>query len=334
MKKVVLIISVMVLVACNIEVKKDYVTFSGQITNKNSDSIVLSAKDYSKTIKVNEDGSFSDTLFVTRGFFTFFDGGEYTGLFLKNGDDLKMTLNTDEFDESIQYIGEGSVDNNFIAEKARFQEQLLDFDIDGMDQSALNTKFASIKTELVDFIDSQKDLDTAVVNNSMKGVTNTIKSYQGYLGDLIALRTDLPKGTPSPVFSNYENHSGGTSSLADLKGKYVYIDVWATWCGPCKAEIPHLKKIESDYHDKNIEFVSVSIDRPKDHEKWISMVTDKELGGIQLYADKNWESKFVKDYYIKGIPRFILIDPDGNIISPNAPRPSDPGLRTLLEEMI
>jgi thiol-disulfide isomerase/thioredoxin len=334
MKKVVFFISAMVLVACSKEVKKDYVTFSGQITNKNSDSIVLSAKDYSKTIKVKEDGSFSDTLFVTRGFFTFFDGGEYTGLFLKNGDDLQMTLNTDEFDESIQYIGEGSVDNNFLAEKARFQEQLLDFDIDEMDQAALKTKLANIKTELGGFIDSQKDLDTAVVNNSMKGVANTIKSYQGYLGDLIALRTDLPRGAPSPVFSNYENHSGGTSSLTDLKGKYVYIDVWATWCGPCKAEIPHLKKIETDYHEMNIEFVSVSIDRPKDHEKWISMVTDKELGGIQLYADKNWESKFVKDYYINGIPRFILIDPDGNIISPNAPSPSDPGLRTLLEEMI
>jgi thiol-disulfide isomerase/thioredoxin len=334
MKKVVLFVSAMILVACSTEVKKDYVTFSGQITNKNSDSIVLSAKDYSKTIKVNEDGSFSDTLFVTKGFFTFYDGGEYTGLFLKNGDDLQMTLNTDEFDESIQYLGEGSVDNNFLAEKARFQEQLLNFDIDGMDQAALKTKLASVKTELEDFINAQKDLDTAVANNSMKGVAKSIKSYRGYLGDLIALRTDLPKGAPSPVFSNYENHSGGTSSLTDLNGKYVYIDVWATWCGPCKAEIPHLKKIETDYHEKNIEFVSVSIDRPKDHEKWIHMVTDKELGGIQLYADKNWESKFVKDYYIKGIPRFILVDPDGNIISANAPRPSDPGLRTLLEEMI
>ncbi|TDI80296.1 MAG: TlpA family protein disulfide reductase [Bacteroidetes bacterium] len=334
MKKVVLIVTAMVLVACDKEVKKEYVTFSGQITNKNSDSIVLSAKDYSKTIKVNEDGSFSDTLFVTKGFFTFYDGGEYTGLFLKNGDDLQMTLNTDEFDESIEYTGEGSVDNNFLAENTRFQEQLLDFEIDEMDQAALKTKLAGVATELENFIHSQKDLDTAVVNRSRKGIANTIKSYQGYLGDLIALRTDLPKGRPSPVFSNYENHSGGTTSLTDLKGKYVYIDVWATWCGPCKAEIPHLKKVEEDYREKNIEFVSVSIDRPKDHEKWVSMVTDKELSGIQLYADKDWESKFVKEYYIKGIPRFILIDPDGNIISPNAPRPSDPELRNLLEELI
>ena len=334
MKKIVLIVSAMILVACNTDVKNEYVTFSGQITNKNSDSIVLSAKDYSKTIKVNEDGSFSDTLSVTRGFYTFYDGGEYTRLFLKNGDDLLMTLNTDEFDESIQYNGEGSLDNNFLAENARIQEQLLDFEIDEMDQATLKTKLNSVETELENFISSQKDLDTAVVNRSRRGIPKTIKSYQGYLGDLITLRTDLPKGAPSPVFSSYENHSGGTTSLTDLKGKYVYIDVWATWCGPCKAEIPHLKKVEADYHGKNIEFVSVSIDRPKDHEKWVSMVIEKELGGVQLYADNNWESKFVKDYYIKGIPRFILIDPDGNVISPNAPRPSDPKLRTLLEELI
>ena len=334
MKKIVLIVSAMILVACNTDVKNEYVTFSGQITNKNSDSIVLSAKDYSKTIKVNEDGSFSDTLSVTRGFYTFYDGGEYTRLFLKNGDDLIITLNTDEFDESIQYTGEGSLDNNFLAENARLQEQLLDFDIDEMDQATLKTKLASVETELESFISSQKDLDTAVVNRSRKGIPKTIKSYQGYLGDLITLRTDLPKGALSPVFSNYENHSGGTTSLAELKGKYVYIDVWATWCGPCKAEIPHLKKVEAEYRGKNIEFVSVSIDRPKDHDKWVSMVTEKELGGVQLYADNNWESKFVKDYYIKGIPRFILIDPDGNVISPDAPRPSDPKLRTILEELI
>src|SRR5690606_24488004 len=72
----------------------------------------------------------------------------------------------------------------------------------------------------------------------------------------------LVKGNPSPKF-NYENHKGGTTSLDDLKGKFVYIDVWATWCGPCKAEIPFLKEVEKKYHGKNIEFVSISIDNEK-----------------------------------------------------------------------
>ncbi|WP_026449931.1 TlpA family protein disulfide reductase [Aequorivita capsosiphonis] len=140
-------------------------------------------------------------------------------------------------------------------------------------------------------------------------------------------------GSPSPTF-NYENHKGGTTSLADLKGKYVYIDVWATWCGPCIREIPSLKEMEKDYGDKNVQFVSISIDEPKDYDKWKAMVSEKELVGIQLIADNNWKSKFVEDYAILGIPRFILLDPEGNIVSSDAPRPSDSQLRKTFDELM
>ncbi|MEQ3690899.1 MAG: TlpA disulfide reductase family protein, partial [Flavobacterium sp.] len=119
-----------------------------------------------------------------------------------------------------------------------------------------------------------------------------------------------------------------------LKGKYVYIDVWATWCGPCRAEIPHLKKTEEAYHDKNIEFVSISIDRAKDHDKWKKFVEDKELGGIQLFADNDWNSQFVKDYQINGIPRFILVGPNGEIVNADAPRPSSPELVKTLDSLL
>ena len=63
------------------------------------------------------------------------------------------------------------------------------------------------------------------------------------------------------------------------------------------------------------------------------MIREKELGGIQLLADKNFESKFIKDYVIKGIPKFILLDPEGNIVNANAPRPSDPKLIELFNEL-
>ena len=143
----------------------------------------------------------------------------------------------------------------------------------------------------------------------------------------------LAKGMPSPTFESYENHKGGTTSLTDLKGKYTYIDVWATWCGPCLREIPSLKAVEEEYHDKNINFVSASIDKAKDYDTWVSMVTDKELTGFQLMADNDWSSQFAKDYQINGIPRFILVDPEGNIVSADAPRPSDPKLKELFTEL-
>ena len=145
------------------------------------------------------------------------------------------------------------------------------------------------------------------------------------------LKTITP-GKKSPKFE-YENFKGGTTSLNELKGKYVYVDVWATWCGPCKREIPHLKKIEKEYEEKEIAFVSVSIDVKKDYEKWKKMISEKELGGIQLFADNDWSSKFITDYGIKGIPRFILIDKEGNIVNSDAPRPSNSDLRSLFDSL-
>jgi thiol-disulfide isomerase/thioredoxin len=142
----------------------------------------------------------------------------------------------------------------------------------------------------------------------------------------------LKTGVPSPAF-DYENHKGGKTSLESLKGKYVYIDVWATWCGPCHREIPALQKLEEDYKAKNIAFVSISIDAKKDYEKWKKMVTDKQLGGIQLIADSDWNSQFALDYAIMSIPRFILLDPDGKIVNADAPRPSDPALLALFNDL-
>ncbi|MBT8317378.1 MAG: redoxin domain-containing protein [Lutibacter sp.] len=143
----------------------------------------------------------------------------------------------------------------------------------------------------------------------------------------------VAKGQPSPTFENYENFAGGTTSLSDLKGKYVYVDVWATWCGPCKREIPYLQKVEKQYEGKNIHFVSLSVDKLSDHDKWQKMVGEEQLGGIQLFADNSWKSSFVEEYLIKGIPRFILIDPKGDIVSSNAPRPSDTKLIDLFKEL-
>ena len=184
-----------------------------------------------------------------------------------------------------------------------------------------NAKYGITYTEnLKDFYTNFMAYSTDTVNNN-----EITKAFN-------KLKTTA-KGELSPKFMNYENFKGGTTSLDDLKGKYVYIDVWATWCGPCKREIPSLKKVEKQYHGKNIEFVSISVDVEKDHEAWKKMVVEKELGGIQLYADKSWNSNFITDFSIKGIPRFILIDPDGKIVTPNAPRPSSPKLVDLFTNL-
>lgn len=164
----------------------------------------------------------------------------------------------------------------------------------------------------------------------MKGSSN--ETHKEKITESYKQLKNVMKGMPSPAFADYEDSKGSRISLEDLKGRYVYIDVWATWCGPCKAEIPYLKKVEEKYKDSNIQFVSISIDKLADRDKWKNMVRDEHLGGIQLLADNAFESQFVQDYYIKGIPKFIFLDPEGKILDPNAPRPSDAKLIQLFEK--
>ncbi len=343
MKKILLLTAALALVACQEKsTQKDYVTFSGTISNPNSDSLLVEKRGFKKVIAVKADGTFSDTLKVETGLYFIYDGSESSSIFLKNGYDLNLTMDTKEFDESIKYTGEGSENSNFLAQKALKEEKIFDKDFSKMEREGLDKAMAAAKTEINAFINSQKDLDSIVIAESRSGLEGNIKGMTDYYGGMIALREAFPKGSPSPTFENYENFKGGTTSLADLKGKYVYVDIWATWCAPCKAEIPFLKELEVEMHDKNIAFVSMSIDDDRSHKgsweqantDWKAMVADKQLSGIQIMAPKGWQSQFVQDYLIKGIPRFILIDPSGNVVDPNAPRPSDPELRTMFAALL
>ena len=143
----------------------------------------------------------------------------------------------------------------------------------------------------------------------------------------------IAPGEPAPDFT-FTDINNNKVTLSSLKGNYVYIDVWAQWCAPCKNEIPSLIQIEKKYDGQNIKFVSLSIDAAADVNKWVTYVLDNHLTGIQLIADNNWNSDWVKKFNINSIPRFILIDPDGKIISANADRPSNPALQTLLDKLL
>ena len=149
----------------------------------------------------------------------------------------------------------------------------------------------------------------------------------------VMLSKGLNQGDVSPDFS-YESVDGKIVSLSDLKGKYVYIDVWATWCGPCIKQVPYLKQLEERYHDKNIVFVSISVDKEEVKATWKQMIIDKKLGGLQLFSDKSFDSEFMNAYAVNSIPRFILIDPVGKIINIEAPRPSFDKTRNLLDELL
>jgi thiol-disulfide isomerase/thioredoxin len=141
------------------------------------------------------------------------------------------------------------------------------------------------------------------------------------------------KNTPAPEF-NYTDPNGKLVSLKSLRGKYVYIDIWATWCAPCIAEIPGLKKLGEAYAKNNIQFVSLSVDTQANKEKWQAFVKDNQLEGIQLMADLDFNSDFIKKFGVTSIPRFLLIGPEGEIIENDAKRPTDTELKKQLDQLL
>ncbi|MBF4492232.1 TlpA family protein disulfide reductase [Flavobacterium sp. MR2016-29] len=310
---------------------KKYVTFEANIANRNGDVIkIINNGKIIKTITVNEKGIFKDTLVVDGGRSRLSDGVETTELFLKNGDDLKLKMDAKQFDESIVYSGKGSLENNILAQRILADEKLYDNSILTLDDAAFNKLIEAKKTADLARLKNKK-LDPEFVKIETENGINAVAEISEYRQQ--AQQMAKLNNSPSPDF-DYENHKGGKTKLSDLKGKYVYIDLWATWCGPCRAEIPYLQKIEEKYHGKNIEFVSVSIDALKDHDKWQKFVNDKQLGGIQLFSDNEWKSAFVTSYNVTGIPRFILIDPKGNVLEANASRPSSPELQVQLDTLL
>jgi thiol-disulfide isomerase/thioredoxin len=117
-------------------------------------------------------------------------------------------------------------------------------------------------------------------------------------------------------------------NLSSFKGKYLYIDVWATWCKPCKVEYPLLKTLENKLSSSNsVDVISISMDR--EFDKWKSYVEKNNMKGHHFHTKH--DSEFVKYYDIGALPRFILIDPKGQIVSADAIRPSNPDILDYLK---
>ena len=193
---------------------------------------------------------------------------------------------------------------------------------------------ARLKGEFIlDFLNSYR-------NDDYETYTEALAEYGKYLVTpsqkqsaeaVVAKLKKWAKGSPAMDFT-YPDIQGKNISLSDFKGKVVLVDVWATWCSPCKAEMPHLVKLEKEMKGKDVVFIGVSMDKASDREKWAEFVKKEDLEGIQLFADGG--GKITGDYKINGIPRFMVFDKQGNIVTIRAPRPSDPELKALLESLL
>jgi thiol-disulfide isomerase/thioredoxin len=350
MKKITIIfVLFFVFISCKNETPT-FVSFSGKITNttKNDTILSLRSKDYRKEISINANGTFKDTLDIKKaGYYTLVvDNKNYGFVFLRNGFDLKLTADNTAFFNTTKYSGTGSNTTNYLIDQYKYNLSLGSTSkLFLLEKNTFTKRVNNIKSSYDSLRNLHGEIDTMIVRINNKQSTDLLnsleKSYDSQHARILQqIETEklLGKGKPSPKFKNYLNYKGGKNSLDSFKGKFVYIDLWATWCKPCIAQIPYLKKLEEKYARKKIKFVSISTDNAQTAgswknalSKWKNMVKNKSLTGVQLYAGK--DNKFMIDYQVTGIPRFILIDPKGNIVSANAPRPSDPNLEILLKQV-
>jgi thiol-disulfide isomerase/thioredoxin len=136
-------------------------------------------------------------------------------------------------------------------------------------------------------------------------------------------------GKPAPAFTLADDH-GNVFSLADFKGKVIYIDLWASWCGPCRQEMPSFKKLSDKFKtNQQIAFISIAV---HDGEKeWRNALKEEKPDWLQLY-DK--DGTVAQSYIAYAIPKYILIDKEGKMLSFDAPGPGNVQAEQLINEAI
>jgi thiol-disulfide isomerase/thioredoxin/predicted ester cyclase len=386
--------------ACT-ETDPNLVTITGEITNPIGESVTFSNQDTSYSTTANANGTFTISFNLDSATYLRFEHGpEGTAMYVYPGDKINLTIDTELFDETIEY--KGSMSSSYLAKKYLIEEEndffgevyymsnaeeykayldsykssVINEFSDITDSIFINNEITGIDKDIDYFVGRQEKLSeysldvktymwetkeiarnfnfyTALDSLNSTDFNNMAEQYSAAFQTLLNNVTDaefivtaqdrikkttdswlerktavdnMPKEGEPAIDFNYPDIEGNKFSLANFKGNLVYVDVWATWCGPCIAEIPSLQQLETDYHDKNITFMSISVD--KDQEAWKNMVVEKELGGVQLWADSRDVSE---NYAIMSIPRFLLFDAEGNVISTNAPRPSSEEIRELLD---
>ncbi|MBY8963213.1 TlpA family protein disulfide reductase [Flavobacterium sp. D11R37] len=310
----------------------DIKNFKGTIKNADADSVyVKSVRGWQQGYALDKKGHFEGRLQQGMGFFTLYYKDKEQPLYLTNDTDINFTADANKWENTVSFEGKGANENNFLAEMTRDKENLIERFTKGGDDVAIKAEAEKLTAEWENKLKAS-DYDffyKNMVKNIFIGIQN--KNLPDEIAKMSKIRSLESKASPGFSFKSVD---GKTVTLSDFKGKYVYIDVWATWCGPCRQQIPHLQEMEEKYSGKNIAFISISVDKEKDLEKWQEMVKSENLGGVQLIADKDWKSDFITAYGIKSIPRFILIDPKGNVVKADAPRPSDSAINVMLDKLL
>ncbi len=256
----------------------------------------------------------------------------YAAYKLKKEPKEKITAYTETFDRISKPVKD-SLLNNF-ANPSYLQIEVYRDIIDELDLSNLTPSF---KQAFADWNNAytlaykkiKPESNKAMVPGYKKDIQAIrSKKYRDILNLLVMDKLKFGNGDQAIDFMVYKT-DGTKTSLSNLKGKVIYIDIWATWCGPCLAEMPNFEKLKTEYANRSdLAIVSLSVD--DNDPVWLENLGKRKPEGIQWRIDR----AKLTEYGVETIPRYILIDKSFRIVEMDAPRAADPALRRILEKLL
>tara|TARA_B100000809_G_scaffold70440_1_gene67948 strand:- start:5312 stop:6352 length:1041 start_codon:yes stop_codon:yes gene_type:complete len=323
---------------CKDKIKNPFSVIEVNVTNHQLlDSLIIYDKEMSWEIKsiirFKESNNVIDTMNILENklyqIYSFLNGkqGELGELLISPNSQISLSIDENELFESINYTGNFELSNNFLAYSKKYQNQLSQIVRNGIEQKELEILIHE-KGNLI----NEKGISLNIVDS----LSTYVKVKFSEFSDILK-----QKNTKYLYKTSLVNEIGNNFSFTDInkknislkyfQGKYLYIDVWATWCEPCKVEYVFLKQLEEHFsNNEELQIISISSDR--EFDKWEKYITKNSIEGIQLYSGAN--SDFVKFYDIGALPRFLFLDKEGRVINPEEIRPSNPELLKKLESTI
>lgn len=232
-----------------------------------------------------------------------------TSTYEKKLDSLMTTLRS----SAIASDGEkrAKLGNAYNETRQAYRDYLIDFINNDPGQLANFTALQRLdmKSDLEHFITVRDALSSKLQGNYfLDNLNDQITGMENQM----RLATLLEPGTLAPEIA-LPNPNGDIIKLSDLRGDYVLIDFWASWCKPCRMENPNVVRMYKKYANENFEIFGVSLDRNK--EKWMEAIAKDQLEWPHVSDLKFWQSAAAELYNVRTIPFTVLIDPDGNVIA-------------------